>query len=153
MNANVLEKEFKLILQDLIQHHKALGMEASGNWIKSLDVQAKNDSVVMKGVEYTNQLINGTPPGTWVPKENMMKWIKDKNIQSDLKPSILAYLISRKIFEEGTRYFKQKGTDLIDKIFTPERIQKVIDKVSILHIEDFVKLSRGAFNSLALISG
>ena len=51
------------------------------------------------------------------------------NIKGNISISSLAFLIARKIAREGTKYFKQGGTDLVDAVYTEQRIQMIINKV------------------------
>jgi hypothetical protein len=66
-------------------------------------------------------------------------WIYDKQIRPDIPIRSLAYLIARKIAREGTDYFKQGGTDLIDSVVTPQRIDSIISKIGVVHVDFIVK--------------
>jgi hypothetical protein len=90
--------------------------------------------------EYTKQLVNGRPEGKFPPLEDIKRWIIEKGIQSEIPISSLAFIIARKISEEGTKYYKQGGTDLVDAIVTPERIQSIIDKVGVSLTNSFASV-------------
>lgn len=139
--AELLNNEFELIKQDLIKRHNELKMKASGNWQDSINVQvSEKGSVITARIyaeHYTQQLAFGREPGKFPPIKAIEKWIIDKGIASidkNIKVSSLAFLIARKIAKEGTNYFKQGGTDLVSSVYTPERIQDIIDKVSEINI-------------------
>jgi hypothetical protein len=132
----ILAVEFEAIKKDLIKRHNDLKMKASGKWESSLkvDVLGSQDLYIARiyGVQYTEQLVFGRKPGKFPPIKAIEQWIKDKGIAGigkQIKISSLAFLIARKIAQEGTKYFKQGGTDLISSVFTAERIQSIIDKI------------------------
>lgn len=129
MVEDVLREEFDLIVQELKAKHIALGMKASGQWLESLEVEAYETGAKIWGEDYTEYLVNGREPGKFPPIDAIKKWIEDKGIVSDIPVSSLAFLIARKIANEGTEYFKQGGTDLIDAVITPERTQEIIDRI------------------------
>lgn len=133
----IIQEELEAIKEDLIKKHIELGMKSSGEWIDSLKVEVQGTHGVIKGNEYTWQLQAGRRPGTMPRIEYIEKWILDKGIkpiEQSMKISSLAFLIARKIKEEGTKYYQQGGTDLLDSVVNPERIQRIIDKVGQLHI-------------------
>ena len=129
----ILNREFNLIKEDLIKKHVELGMKSSGEWINSLEVFSTNERGKITGKEYTNQLVRGRKPGKFPPIDAIKNWIVDKGIvnkiKGDITVSSLAFLIARKIAREGTNYFQQGGTDLVDAVITEQRIQSIIDMV------------------------
>lgn len=147
----ILDNEIKSIKTDLIQKHIQLGMKASGQWIDSLNVQTKGLTSTLYGQPYTEQLVNGREPGKFPPIDMIKKWIYDKGISvvgKSISISSLAFLIARKIANEGTKYFQQGGTDLVESVITPERIQSILDKVSEFHINNFFSQITGVFEEL-----
>lgn len=132
----LLAVEFESVKKDLIAKHNELKMKASGKWEKSLNVViGGNDNLMtarIYGENYTEQLVYGRAPGKFPPIKAIEQWIIDKGIATigkQISVSSLAFLIARKIAKEGTKYFKDGGTDLVSSVFTPERIQSIIDKV------------------------
>ena len=129
----ILKREFDLIVVDLKTKHVELGMKASGKWLDELEVSTTSTSAKVIGEHYTRQLVQGRKPGTFPPIDAIRQWIVDKGIVSNIRGNItvssLAFLIARKIAESGTRYFQQGGTDLVDSVVTPKRMQTIIDMV------------------------
>lgn len=132
----LLAVEFEAIKKDLIAKHNQLKMKASGKWESSLkvDVLETQDLYIARiyGEHYTEQLVFGRKPGKFPPIKAIEQWIKDKGIAGigkKISVSSLAFLIARKIAKEGTKYFRDGGTDLVSSVYTPERIQSIIDKV------------------------
>lgn len=150
--SQILQAELESIKVDLIAKHRELKMEASGDWINSLEVQTSGLSGVLWGSRYTEQLVHGRESGKQPPSKVIEKWIYDKGIQpweENMTISTLAYLIARKIGREGTEYFKQGGTDLLDAVITPQRIQRIIDSVSEFHVNSVVSEVTGLFQKMA----
>jgi len=59
--------------------------------------------------KYIRVLEDGRRPGKFVPLAPIEKWLSDKNIASNIPRKSLAFLISRKIKNEGTALYKQGG--------------------------------------------
>lgn len=144
-NKEILEQEFETIKQELIEKHDKLGMRASGNWASQLLVKVQESGSKIKatlfGEKYTEQLAWGRKPGRFPPIAAIEQWIIDKGIkpiEQNMKTSTLAFLIARKIAREGTKYYQQGGTDLIDAVLTPMRIQEIINKVKEINTETIV---------------
>lgn len=149
-DAEILSREFDMLIDDLIAKHRELGMPASNQWIETLENRSERLSGQVWGQDYTEQLVNGREPGKFPPIKMIEKWIYDKGITPDnITVSSLAFLIARKIAKEGTEYFKQGGTDLVDAVITPQRIQSIIDKVSEFHINSFLSEVTGVFKQMA----
>lgn len=138
---NILKEEFDFIKNDLIKRYDEKGMRASGEWANSLEVQASGLSVKLLGLSYSEQLEYGRKAGKQPPREAIEQWIRDKGIASKLEGKItvssLAYLIARKIAREGWRREEYGGVELISEVVTPERIQKIIDRIEVTYIPLF----------------
>lgn len=123
----------------LIPRHEELGMRASGNWIESLESVSRDNVGVIRGLDYTEFLVRGRRPGRFPPRAVIEKWIADKGIVPDgISTSALAFLISRKIATEGTEYFKQGGTTLLEVLEDPEVIdfiQKETADILVLEVQ------------------
>lgn len=149
----ILFDEFEKIKFDLIEKHDQLGMRASGEFANSLEVEASELTVSLLGSYYVEYLVDGRKPGKFPPIDVIEKWIEAKGIasliESEISVSSLAFLIARKISREGTEYFKQGGTDLIDSVITPERIQSIIDKVSVFNVSEFTLRFTKLFQEIA----
>jgi hypothetical protein len=135
----ILRQEFESIREDLISRYDELGLRASGEFERDAEVRVTGTRAELWGSHYIEQLVHGRAPGRFPPVEAIAKWIEDKGISAiDISVGSLAFLIARKIAREGTEIFKQGGTDLVDSVITPERIQRIIDRVGSLHVSNFV---------------
>lgn len=135
-SAMLLIREFEYLKVDLIKEHRALGMEASGRWINSLEVIGERLSVKLLGSKYTEQLEYGrgatkSSSSTGKPLiESIRQWVRDKGLASQQKEvNTIAFLVTRKIHREGWKREKHGGVGLVSKVITPQRIQSIIDKV------------------------
>lgn len=147
----ILNDEFQNLRKEIVDRYDALGLRASGEFERELQIDQRGLSISLYGASYTEQLVNGREPGRFPPIEAIEAWIGYKGIQAvDISVSSLAFLIARKIAREGTEIFKQGGTDLIDSIVTPERIQSIIDKVSVFYVNDFVLNVTNVFKEIAV---
>jgi hypothetical protein len=132
-NKETLSIEFELLKADLIKAYDDKGMRSSGKWANALEVIAQEDNVKIMGEEYSQQLETGRQAGRFPPIESIKQWILDKGvfnaILQEISLSSLAFLIARKIANEGWKRERFGGVDLISEVVTDERIQKIINEV------------------------
>jgi hypothetical protein len=162
----ILTKEMNSLKDDLIAKHIQLKMKASGKWEQSLEVDVKRLRAIIYGEDYTEQLVNGREPGKrgasektkfnpegllFPPVDAIRQWILDKNIRflGQIKLSTLAFLIARKIAENGTVAYQNGGTDLVEAVITPQRIQSILDQVSEFYIDSFTTEITGFIKKMA----
>jgi hypothetical protein len=152
----IINKEFESIKKDLITRYQELGMKASGKWENSeinIDASSTNINASIIGESYTEQLIFGRKPGGFPPTKAIEQWLIDKGIQpieKSLKISSLAFLIARKIAKEGSKYYRQGGTDLIESVITPERLDKIINQVGVINVNKTVTTLTTYLKSIAI---
>jgi len=129
----ILDQEFELLKDDLIKEYDRLGMRSSGKFADGLNVETTSNVAKLTGDKYAEQLEFGRKSGKRPPIEAIKQWIKDKgivsNIKNDANNSSLAFLIARKIGEQGWKRQKHGGVELISNIVTDIRMQSIIDKV------------------------
>lgn len=129
----ILNTEFESLKVDLIKEYDTLGMRASGKFAESLVVQTTQSNAKLIGEQYAEQLEHGRRPGKRPPIEAIKQWIEDKGIVNNIKGNIsvssLAFLIARKIGQQGWKRENFGGVELISKVVTDKRIQSIIDKV------------------------
>jgi len=138
---DILTEEFEALKLELIAKYDELGMRSSGKWADGLEVVVSENKASIKGYEYTQQLETGRAPGKQPPSQAIEQWIKDKGIASRIEGKIsissLAFLIARKIGREGWKRQEHGGVDLINQVVTPERIQKILDRISDIYVVNF----------------
>ena len=129
----ILNKEFELLKNDLIQQYDASGMRSSGKFADGLEVEAGVNTVKLTGDKYAEQLEYGRKSGKRPPIDAIKQWIVDKGIVNNIKGNIsvssLAFLIARKIGKQGWNRSQHGGVELISKVVTDIRMQSIINKV------------------------
>ena len=132
----ILAQEFEAIKAEIITQYNASALRATGNWATTLEVQVTDSGASILGAAYAD----GRPPGKQPPSEAILQWILAKGIaakaETEITLSSLAYIIARKIAREGWKP-KQSGSDIIASVTTPERMQRVIDRVGEAYITQF----------------
>lgn len=150
MSKQILSKAFNNLKGDLIKAYDEKGMRASGNWEDELEVYTDDNIAILFGEDYTQQLQYGRAAGKQPPTAVIEQWIYDKGIdrqiQNEISVSSLAFLIARKIGQEGWKREEYGGVELISEIVTPERIQSIIDEVGdeqvLAFTSDIIKLTK-----------
>ena len=119
--------------EEIIRNHERAGQVASGKTKDSIQVKMREDGGSLVGASYIYVLEKGRGKSKksqgGVLKNNIKSWILAKGITPDGKVKLddLAYLITRKIHEEGTQLFKNGGrTDIYSNVITRENIKKMI---------------------------
>lgn len=108
-----------------------LGMNASGSWLRSLEVRTSLNRAEIWGMNYSYWLSEGRGPNHnqspesiakfvgWAGSTFIKQWCIDKGINPDL-----SYAISHKIAKQGTR-FHPTGTDLL-RLLNSDEVQQFI---------------------------
>jgi hypothetical protein len=154
-----LIKGFELIKTDIAILYDAKGMRASGNFVESLEVVVteteKGYNAKLFGNDYAQQLETGRRAGSFPNIEMIRKWIIDKGVFAQALQTItlssLAFLIARKIANEGWKRERFGGVELISTIITPERIQMIIDEVGAVESMRVATEIKGMLNELVVV--
>lgn len=125
------------IKEDLIQDHISKGQVASGQLQDGFRVESSATQGALYGVSYFKYLVTGRGPGKFPPVDKLREWVRVTGMATSagISENSLAYLIGRKIANEGTDIFqgKRPGIDfdgIVDKNFEEfrERIAKLVVK-------------------------
>jgi hypothetical protein len=123
----LVSSELEALKQKVIENQKNSGQVASGRTIASMKVEVTEDGGVLWGRSPFGTLETGRKPGK-VPAgfwKIIRQWMDDKGIQAQ-KPDSFAYLVARKIANEGTQLFRNGGRD---DIYSPE-VKDTVERVS-----------------------
>lgn len=123
----LVSSELEALKQKVIENQKSSGQVASGRTIASMKVEVTEDGGVLWGRSPFGTLETGRKPGK-VPAgfwKIIRQWMDDKGIQAQ-KPDSFAYLVARKIANEGTQLFRNGGRD---DIYSPE-VKDTVERVS-----------------------
>lgn len=123
----ILNKVIELFVMPRFQE---LGMRASGNWEENVSGQSTGlNTGAIIGPDYTESLTKGTPPGTLVPIPDLVKWAKVKLNLSEEHATGAAYAIQKRIFEKGTTWYQEDGSDLMEVLEEPRTLSFIQEEV------------------------
>ena len=140
IDKETFEKVLLEVVDILIKKHIDLGMKASGKWINSLEVSIEDNKGIIKGIKYTEQLVFGRKPNQNQDPKAKIKWAYGMaNFNPDFKKwlqirglSNYGVQVAYNIADEGTEYYKQGGTDLLEVLDSKEVTDLVWKKISSL---------------------
>jgi hypothetical protein len=85
-------------------------MHTTGHAEDSLFYRITENSLIIGSTwAYIRVLEDGRKPGKFAPPEVIEKWIDDKPLGTDIPRKSLAFLINRKLKEEGSLLYRQGG--------------------------------------------
>ena len=133
---HIIKEELEAIRADILDLYNASGKRTSGEFEEGLETSYSEGKGTLSGYLY----LGGRKPGKRPPISAIEDWIEAKGIkavESEITTSQLAFLIARKIGEEGTK--KENHLHVYNEVITPERIDRIIERVSTLNAELFVE--------------
>lgn len=149
----ILFDEFTSIKEDIISLYDSRGRRASGDFADEMEVEVDGLTVRLLGAAHTEYTVEGRGPGKFPPIDKIEEWIEEKGvaatIEGEITVSSLAFLIARKIAKEGTEVWKDGGDDLISSVITPQRIENIINKVTVFNVSEFTSRFTDLFQELA----
>lgn len=135
MTIQIPDSRIQEIMQEvidkfLIPKFISLGMNASGQWISSLQARAESGRGEIWGMDYTRYLVNGRAPGKRPPIQPLVQWVGYKFGLSGQEATGAAFAIANKIAKEGTDYYPN-GTDLLEVLQSPDVTQYIYDSAQV----------------------
>lgn len=112
-----------------------LGMNASGQWLRSLEVRTSLNRGEIWGMDYTQYLVNGRRPGNRPPIAPLVEWVQNKFGYVGQQAISTAFAIANKIAKEGTDYYPE-GTDLLEVLNSREVMEFINNRIGEYIIED-----------------
>ena len=103
----IVSDELEELKERIIARHEAAKQVASGRTRDSLKVEITEDGAILWGRQAFGVLETGRKPGK-VPKGFtgiILQWMEDKGIKPK-RPKSFAYLVARKIANEGTQLYR-----------------------------------------------
>ena len=141
----ILKEEIDGILQDIKAEYEASGRKASGQFAEGLEAVYESSAFrykgTIKGFTYLagrGKTVNGNK-GEPTVQQQILKWLKVRGIkplEEKMSLNSLAFLIARKIHKQGTD--KSLWLKIYEKVITPERIDRIIRRVSELNVNMIV---------------
>lgn len=125
----IMEVMDEVIENFIIPIFESEDMNATGEWRENIHSDATLTEGIIVGRSYSIQLDKGRAPSDRMPPVSALeRWAKAKLGLQGQQARSAAFGIATKIQSEGTNYYQQGGTDLIDIITTDEVINFVKDK-------------------------
>jgi hypothetical protein len=115
----------------LIPRFNVLGMNATGKWLSSLEVDAKDSVGIIKGESYTEFLAKGRKPGKMPPIQPIIKWCQAKFGLDIKQATAMAWGVAKKIEAQGTTWHEKGGTDLIELLNDPTVVNFINENITI----------------------
>lgn len=112
----------------LIPKFRELGMNATGEWLDSLEVTTGDNSGTIRGRDYSQYLAKGRGPNKNTDKNEMRKWAYG---MANSNPEFIKWLQARGLSEygvqiaytiakNGTTWHQKGGSDLIEVLESVE---------------------------------
>lgn len=116
----------------LVPKFRELGMNATGKWLDSLEVDARGSNEgVIRGQMYSQWLAKGRAPGARPPITPIQMWVQAKLGIGAPESLGVAFAIANKIAKEGTTWYPN-GSDLLEVLQSVECIDYVTRELAIL---------------------
>lgn len=90
-----------------------LGMNATGEWLNTIQPRIVEGRGEIWGADYTYFLANGRAPGRRPPVSALLPWVNAKFGIGGQEALSIAFAVATKIGNEGTRFYPE-GTDLLE---------------------------------------
>ena len=127
-NEDIISIMDAVVEQFLIPKFNELNMNASGEWLESLETEARDNVGVIRGRDYSEWLAKGRGPGGMPPVSQIELWVNHKLGLYGSEATSAAWGIAKTIQAEGTTWYKQGGTDLLEVLESPEVIAFIQEK-------------------------
>jgi hypothetical protein len=148
MLSGLVEAVLKNFAEDTIAGIRSRIPNVTGESAASLGYRIDAEGLtIFSSMKYFTVLETGRKPGKRPPISVIEQWIKDKPIASDISTRSLAFLIARKIGEEGSLLYRQGGKsgvisdNINDKAVKEGLVDILSDTFRDYIINEFVKKS------------
>lgn len=139
---DIIKEEINAILSDILRLYEQSGRKASGQFEEGLEAVYSPFKATIKGFVYLagrGKTKKKGKSGEPTLQQQILKWLKIKGIrpiEEKMKLNSLAFLIARKIHEEGTR--RSEWLKIYEKVITPDRINSIIQRISELNVNRII---------------
>lgn len=121
---NVIIRALEIMIDALVEKYDELGMRDTGEWARELEGVVEGDKAIIKGLPYTEQLVDGREPGKAPPVQAMRNWVQSKlGISGEQNINRVAYLVGQKIAKEGTNIYQRGGSTLLEDLEDPKLLK------------------------------
>jgi hypothetical protein len=115
--SEIIQSALDQTKQSIIANHINAGQLTTGKTSGLFDIQnVSNTGGQLWGWQFMGVWETGRKPGKWPPRQPIQQWVEAKLGKTGSDAKSIAYLIQRKIGNEGSSLFRQGGRK---DIFTP----------------------------------
>lgn len=135
---NIINKYANKFVKDLIANYDAMGLRASGDFERGLEIDIKNTKMIIYGAMHSKYMERGRRAGGRPPISAIMRWLDNKK---NLPPSMLrnkkqvAFAIATKIAKEGVKVpSKYNSGEVISKVvkgFLLNDVNKMLSELAV----------------------
>lgn len=149
----VIKEEIELILEDIIKVYEASGRKVSGQFAEGLEAIYEPYKATIRGFVYLagrGKTKNKGKAGEPTVQQRILVWLKQRGIRpikENMTLKSLSFAIAKKIHEQGTN--KSNWLKIYEQVITPERIDKIIDRISELNVNRIITEIRAELEVLA----
>jgi hypothetical protein len=140
----IIEKYANRIVSNLIQTYNEMGIRATGDYERDLEVKITSTKLIILGAFHSQFMESGRPAGGRPPISSIIRWIENKK---GLPPSMIrdkkrvAFAIANKIAKEGVTVPSQynKG-EVISKVinnFLAKDVYNMVGELGIIWQKEF----------------
>lgn len=152
-NDEIIKEEIDAILVDIIEVYNNSGRRVSGQFEEGLEAVYEHNKGTIKGFAYLagrGATKAKGKSGEPTLQERILEWLKNRGIKplkKKMKLRSLAYLIARKIHQQGTK--RSEWLKVYEQVITPERIDSIIDRISELNVNKMITTIKAELEVLA----
>lgn len=121
---------------------------ANGALADSIGYEVKEGILQITAAEHLPFVLFGRGPGKPPPRKAIEQWIDAKGIVSEISRQSLAYLIQRKIAQEGTEGVL-RGGNMATAVLTPALLSQIKTNLNTFFKNTVVRHMRAAINNKA----
>jgi hypothetical protein len=139
----ILNKYGNSFVKKLKEYHIKAGQKASGQTLNEFQFEAIDTTLKVFGADHVEYLDRGRGAGGVAPSSVIYKWSIDKgiNFESESKRRSFAFLVARKIAEQGTLQHRTGKTYAgfskpVSSVFSEEEMKKLTNEISTQMLEN-----------------
>ncbi len=144
----ILEDIGNELIEEIRKRLSGKGINNTGNASRSLNTKATNIKLEIRGDRYIGALDEGRSPGKFPPVDAIRDWVAQKLGISGNENNSIAYLVGRKIANEGTSIYQNKNLGIELESIVDMGIELIKKRVTAKFLIDtkakIIDLSKGA---------
>lgn len=134
-NDEIIRQELDSLKDDIIQAYRQSGKKVSGQFEEGLDIREETNRWLLSGFGY----LAGRKAGDMPVVQEILAWVKARGLRPFIRSmtvSQLAWAIAKSIAAKGTN--EEYHFKIYEKVVTPERMQRILDRITSINITAFV---------------